>query len=121
MIVSCQACSTRYLIEPEALGPKGRLVRCAKCGHSWQQTPPADMPHRIDTDAPPPGLVNLPQIKPAPRWWSRGIGLPLLIILLLLAGAGYGYFFRDRVVARWPQAAQLYDLIGLPGPGGSKP
>ena len=114
MIISCQACSTRYLIEPAALGPRGRLVRCAKCGHSWQQKPPADMPHQIDADAPPPGMVNLPHIAPAPRRWSRGLAMPLLVIVLLLAALGGGYFFRNRIVAHWPQSAQIYEAIGLP-------
>jgi predicted Zn finger-like uncharacterized protein len=114
MIISCQACSTRYLIEPAALGPKGRLVRCAKCGHSWQQKPPADMPLQIDADAPAPGQVNLPPIPPPRRRWSRGLALPLLVILLLLAAIGAGYVFRGRIVQRWPQSAQIYELIGVP-------
>jgi predicted Zn finger-like uncharacterized protein len=114
MIVSCSVCSTRYLLEPATLGPKGRRVRCAQCGHSWQQSPPADMPRQIDADQPPPGSVSLPPIAPVARLSARGIGLPLLLILMLVLALGGGYFFRDRVVARWPQASQLYELIGLP-------
>jgi predicted Zn finger-like uncharacterized protein len=113
MIVSCQACSTRYLIEPAALGPKGRLVRCAKCGHSWQQIPPADMPLRVDADVPPPGRVDLPQAPAPERRWTRGLGLPLMITVLVLIAIGGGYVFRDPVVARWPAAAQIYELIGV--------
>jgi predicted Zn finger-like uncharacterized protein len=48
MIVSCPSCATRYLIDPTALGGEGRTVRCAKCGHSWHERPPADMPKRVD-------------------------------------------------------------------------
>jgi predicted Zn finger-like uncharacterized protein len=118
MIVSCSVCSTRYLIEPATLGQKGRMVRCAKCGHSWQQNPPADMPRQIDADLSPPGIDSLPQIAPVARLRGRGLGLPLLLILVLMLALGGGYFFRDRVVARWPQASQLYELIGLPVPPG---
>src|SRR5262245_31690737 len=110
MIVSCQACNTRYLVEPAAIGPNGRLVRCANCGHSWHQMPPADMPHQIDADLPPPTLSDLPRPRASRARWTRGAGLPSLIILLLLLALGGGYFFRDRVVDRWPQAAQLYEL-----------
>ena len=117
MIVSCSACATRYLIEPAALGTKGRMVRCARCGYSWQQNPPADMPRQIDADLPPPGMVSLPRIAPVTRFRGRGAGPPLLLILLLILALGGGYFFRDRVVARWPQASQLYELIGVPVPG----
>ena len=114
MIVSCPACSTRYLVEPEALGPKGRMVRCAKCEHSWQQDPPNDMPHEVDLTIPPRGSMPLPERREAARRGSRGAGLPLLIMVLLALGIAGGYFFRERVIAEWPKTAQIYELVGLP-------
>src|SRR5579863_5574333 len=40
MIVSCPSCATNYQVDERALGPNGRLVRCAQCSHTWRQTPP---------------------------------------------------------------------------------
>ncbi len=114
MIVSCPACSTRYLVEPLALGPQGRLVRCAKCDHSWQQNPPDDMPLQVDLTAPPPGKIPLPERQQAAVRRSRGAGLPLLIVLLIALALAGGYFFRERIIAEWPKTAQFYELIGLP-------
>src|SRR5258708_33935711 len=57
MIVTCPVCSTRYLVDPRALGSAGRLVRCANCSHTWQQAPAADAPRRVDLVAPQPELV----------------------------------------------------------------
>lgn len=40
MIVTCPSCSARYAVDADKIGPSGRRVKCAKCGHTWQQEPP---------------------------------------------------------------------------------
>lgn len=44
MIVSCPACSTRYLVNSAAIGIDGRTVRCARCSHTWHEEAPRDEP-----------------------------------------------------------------------------
>lgn len=48
MIISCPSCSTRYQVDPSGFLPKGRKVRCAKCGDTWHQDPPKDVPKTLD-------------------------------------------------------------------------
>lgn len=40
MIISCPSCSARYAVEASKIGPRGRTVKCARCGHSWVAPPP---------------------------------------------------------------------------------
>jgi predicted Zn finger-like uncharacterized protein len=53
MIITCPSCSTRYPVEGSSFAPSGRKVRCAKCGHSWHQAPPTDLPRKEDAEAAP--------------------------------------------------------------------
>ena len=125
MIVTCSACSTRYLVDPRALGAAGRMVRCARCAQVWHQAPPADAPLPVDPPPapdsvfesqrfPPPALRE----PPPPRWEYAVSGvLVALVLLIVVAGA---IWQRDRVVGLWPGTARVYAAMGLPAaaPGG---
>lgn len=123
MILTCSACTTRFLVDPAAVGRKGRHVRCAKCLHVWFQEPPLDLPKSLALDdakgeaAPrrPQPLragANLPAIpkkrgrlRTALPWFGL-IGFVAAIII-------GGYLFRAAIVASWPPAAKLYDTLGI--------
>lgn len=61
MIITCPACSTRYVVPDSAIGMDGRTVRCAKCRHSWYQDGPES------ATATPPSPATAPeQPRPAP-------------------------------------------------------
>ncbi|HUD52927.1 zinc-ribbon domain-containing protein [Parvibaculum sp.] len=71
MIITCPACSTRYPVDAASFAPSGRKVRCAKCGHSWHQAPPTDLPRKDEPTeeeaaAVPPELEEQPEEQPVP-------------------------------------------------------
>lgn len=122
MILTCPSCTTRYLINPAALGESGRTVRCARCAHSWIERPPDEPlpPPPIDIEPPPEAVRPIPQGSNLPalhearpsRAWIGWTAMALLVIALL----GGGVVARDRVIEAWLPAARLYSLIGLAEP-----
>jgi predicted Zn finger-like uncharacterized protein len=132
VILTCPACRTCYLVDQQDLNrPAGRTVRCASCGHTWRHQPPlvtrlgepAARPARPrsepELEVPPrPGPLPAPapprpaRRRPAALWVVLGVVLVMLALAVLVAAVG-----RDEVVARWPAAARLYALVGLPVEG----
>ena len=39
MILECLQCSSRFFLDSSNLLPKGRRVKCCKCGHVWYEKP----------------------------------------------------------------------------------
>jgi len=37
MLISCNSCNSKYLLNSADLKPSGRTVKCANCGNQWYQ------------------------------------------------------------------------------------
>jgi len=111
MILTCPACTTRYMVDPLELGRDGRRVRCAKCGHSWTQTPPQDLPKAVVAEPEP--VVAVPA-RAESRQRPRKAAVGWLVFLAVVAGGSAAlYHYRQQVVDYWPPAARLYTELGI--------
>lgn len=128
MIVTCPACRTRYLVDDRALAePAGRTVRCANCGHTWQQQPEQAMLMAAGAAEPAPGEqarieppIDVPPrpaaapMPPARRRGGGGFGVFWVLLLVVIAAAAIAFIVgRQQIVARWPQTRPAYAFIGL--------
>ncbi len=127
MILNCPSCGARFLVDPTQIGPEGRQVRCGQCGHAWQQMAPPPLqespPAAPAGSAIPPleefdaarrrssGPQELEEGGPRPSKAAIGWAALAVFIVALTAGAWFG---RQAIVARLPEAARLYELVGLP-------
>ena len=112
MILTCPACSSRYLIDPAALGGKGRAVRCAGCHHRGVADPPDDAPRSTVSDPSAIASDESPVTRARTGLSGRLVGGLLLALVLLLAAAAV--VGRNEVVASFPQAASIYQHLRLP-------
>ncbi len=143
MILTCSSCEARFNVKPEALLPNGRTVRCGKCGHTWREMPPEDIPKRIEEVAPPPavsrpdgigggsgygdvdGVAGVPVIEglgneaPGDDGFERRAGRTGsmaawgAVVGIAAVVLGGGYFARNAIIDVWPPASMLYRMAGL--------
>ncbi len=48
MLISCPECETSFTIPANALGEKGRKVKCSKCSNTWHQNPITVQKEKLD-------------------------------------------------------------------------
>ena len=133
MILTCPSCETRYNLDAALLHPSGRMVRCVKCSHMWTERPPGAAPEAAAPRLTVPDVdeevgASILQdgdaaerrpaaVAPPPSARRSGAGQLIgwaLLVVFIIAVVGGGVFMRHTIVAVWPPATALYQMVGLP-------
>lgn len=136
MLLTCPACSARYLIDSAKIGENGRTVRCAKCGNTWfvAGVKPEPLPHQSTANAAPASFAEtlaatptkpVKAVKPAkgntlparpqdirksflPSWFGW---VSLLVFWVIILSTGF--FARTQLVQSYPRLAHLYHKLHI--------
>ena len=76
MIVACSACSTRFRVADEKVGPRGARIRCTRCGQTFSVVPPPAQEPEPAPWPPPPPPPRPPEVPHEPTGtggWPTGV------------------------------------------------
>ncbi len=115
MILTCPSCETHYFAADDSLGPQGREVKCASCGHSWFVEAPGG---GIAGSAPArSSALDTYRERLRARRLKRAKGAAVLGWLLVaglgLVGVAGAWVYREDVVRAWPETASAYRWLGM--------
>ncbi len=94
------------------------MVRCVQCGHSWHQSPPADLALKALPDYSQSGTLDIEEFKPRATQSQRVFWVGQLVGWLLLMGVMIGlssgaFVYRVEIVKLWPESSTLYTALGI--------
>ena len=133
MHLNCPACESSFVIDPVALGPSGRKVRCGGCGHAWHAEPdaaeaadqapepairegtgPDDPSAKLAAFDDPRQRSHAERRRPPPEGKRRAAAGGWILFALVVASLVAGVFFgRQQIMAWVPETAGLYAKVGL--------
>jgi predicted Zn finger-like uncharacterized protein len=120
MILECPSCQNRYLVDPRALGARGRTVRCARCKNQWFAEPEQDeladdvlsVEDVAEQHIPPipqgSSVPAFPRQRPAPlslRLATGGLAVLCAVVALI--------YFQPSLVRSIPALASAYAAFGI--------
>jgi len=136
MIIVCKKCKASFLVPSTIFAKGGKKFRCAKCGHIWEESPPAKQASKapqpfspppkahiapipvVEQPAPEPVIFTPPPPPPKPQLdWAR------IRRLTVMGGAMASAIFflsafifiagQPIIITHWPQLQPIYVALGI--------
>ena len=108
MRIACEKCNAVYSIAEKIIGPSGRIVKCAKCDHTWTVSA------SLET-APIPNLIKSNTSKPTKNSHLKLIIISSSFLLTILA---FLIFSKDLI--RYKALTSLYEKFSIHDASGIK-
>lgn len=103
MLITCPECETSFSIPTNALGEKGRKVKCSSCSHVWFQAPvefdKQKLNDLLDTKKKEPAKQEFKKDQLPIKVSKKAIyGLSSSLVLFLILGVGFFYLNMEGVI-----------------------
>ncbi len=127
MIIACPACAAQYELPDDAIGERGRRVKCTSCAHTWLQPPAGadkvefiqeQIAENFSAPSPAPARVEVPVVHDR-TWQPVAAAAATLFVVLCLVVLAFLVPTRRGMTAGWPPMALFYQTLGMavPVPG----
>lgn len=106
MKITCEKCSTKYVIPDESVGINGKKVRCARCKNLWFIFPEEELAFSKSTE-----LVSAPPIMKKNN--THALYICLISILVSLSIILSSLIYKNNIIDIFPFTENLYNKIGF--------
>ena len=126
MLITCEKCQAVYSLSEKIIGINGRMVKCAKCDHTWMAKPQESVEgkkdeHLIHTRSQEKPELNITKEtiteeenhnKPK-KITKEGNLLKLLSLLLMIAIIFVSLIAFHNYLSKFPPLRQVYEKFGI--------
>ena len=112
MILACEKCTTRYLVNENSLLPDGKNVKCVKCGYIWFQRAITKqyIPEKPIEIQPIPKNSSLPVIiEDSISVWLKSLPAFFACMIFITSIT----LFRDNIIKTIPSSHIIYDTFNI--------
>ncbi len=117
MILECLQCSSRFFLDSSNLLPKGRRVKCCKCGHVWYEKPESLLASKredvssLEADYVPIVSGSNLSVIVGKLEINKTYTLWLLVAVLAILIGWFAWIGKQSIIKIWPFMNDVYSVL----------